>query len=91
MERTGIKTKRAVIEEALKTLVRLKRQEEILSLLASCTGRATSTRCAATVILVDSSVWIDYFNGRGTPQTEQLDALLGGDELLRAHLGLRTL
>jgi Arc/MetJ family transcription regulator len=32
MERTGIKTKRAVIEEALKTLVRLKRQEEIRKL-----------------------------------------------------------
>jgi Arc/MetJ family transcription regulator len=32
MERTGIKTKRAVVEEALKTLVRLRRQEEILKL-----------------------------------------------------------
>jgi Arc/MetJ family transcription regulator len=32
MRRTGIKTKRAVVEEALKTLVRLKRQEEILKL-----------------------------------------------------------
>ena len=32
MRRTGIKTKRAVVEEALKTLIRLKRQEEILAL-----------------------------------------------------------
>jgi Arc/MetJ family transcription regulator len=32
MERTGIKTKRALVEEALRTLVRLKRQEEILKL-----------------------------------------------------------
>ena len=32
MRRTGLKTKRAVVEEALKTLVRLKRQEEILQL-----------------------------------------------------------
>ena len=32
MDRTGIKTKRAVIEEALRTLVRLKRQEDILKL-----------------------------------------------------------
>jgi Arc/MetJ family transcription regulator len=32
MRRTGLKTKRAVVEEALKTLVRLKRQEEILKL-----------------------------------------------------------
>jgi len=29
------------------------------------------------VILVDSSVWIDYFNGRATAETEHLDNLLG--------------
>lgn len=33
------------------------------------------------MILVDTSVWIDYFNGRGTPQTEKLDALLGIEPL----------
>jgi Arc/MetJ family transcription regulator len=32
MRRTGIKTKRAVVEEALRKLIRLKRQEEIRSL-----------------------------------------------------------
>ena len=29
------------------------------------------------MILVDSSVWIDYFNGNITVQTERLDQLLG--------------
>jgi len=29
------------------------------------------------MILVDSSVWIDYFNGKKTPQTDWLDASLG--------------
>ena len=29
------------------------------------------------MIIVDSSVWIDYFNGRDTPQTDKLDELLG--------------
>jgi predicted nucleic acid-binding protein len=29
------------------------------------------------VILVDSSVWIDYFTGRDTPQTTALDDTLG--------------
>jgi predicted nucleic acid-binding protein len=29
------------------------------------------------MIIVDSSVWIDYFNGRDTPQTARLDELLG--------------
>jgi Arc/MetJ family transcription regulator len=32
MRRTGIKTKRAVVEEALRTLIQLRRQEEILAL-----------------------------------------------------------
>jgi Arc/MetJ family transcription regulator len=32
MRRTGIKTKRRVVEEALRTLIRLRRQEEILAL-----------------------------------------------------------
>jgi predicted nucleic acid-binding protein len=29
------------------------------------------------VIVVDSSVWIDFFNGISTPEVERLDALLG--------------
>lgn len=33
------------------------------------------------MILVDSSVWIDYFNGISTPQTEKLDSLLGREEI----------
>jgi len=33
-------------------------------------------------LLVDSSVWIDYFNGRITPETEYLHAALGRDEIL---------
>jgi predicted nucleic acid-binding protein len=34
------------------------------------------------MILVDSSVWIDYFNGRTTPQTELLDDRLGIEPLV---------
>jgi hypothetical protein len=33
------------------------------------------------LILVDSSVWIDYFRGTVTPQTERLDSLLGREPL----------
>jgi len=29
------------------------------------------------MLVVDSSVWIDYFNGRATAQTDTLDGLLG--------------
>jgi predicted nucleic acid-binding protein len=38
------------------------------------------------VVLVDSSVWIDYFNGRSTRHTDQLDELLGGEHLLTGDL-----
>ena len=31
------------------------------------------------MILVDSSVWIDYFNGTRTPETDRLHALLGNE------------
>lgn len=33
------------------------------------------------MILVDSSVWIDYFRGTITPQTDKLDELLGREIL----------
>jgi len=33
------------------------------------------------MIVVDTSVWIDYFNGNRTPETDRLDALLGRDPL----------
>ena len=33
------------------------------------------------MILVDSSVWIDYFNGAATPQADKLDSLLGREPL----------
>jgi len=33
------------------------------------------------LILVDSSVWVDYFKGALTPQTDKLDSLLGVEPL----------
>ena len=33
------------------------------------------------MILVDSSVWLDYFKGTVTPQTEKLDSLLGHEPM----------
>jgi predicted nucleic acid-binding protein len=40
------------------------------------------------VIVVDSSVWIDYFRGRATPQVETLDALLGVEPVATGDLML---
>ncbi len=38
------------------------------------------------MILADSSVWIDYFNGRITRQTNQLDSLLGNELIVIGDL-----
>jgi predicted nucleic acid-binding protein len=38
------------------------------------------------LILVDSSVWIDYFDGALTAQTESLDDLIGNEDLLIGDL-----
>lgn len=38
------------------------------------------------MILVDTSVWIDYFNGRASPETDLLDLLLRTERLLTGDL-----
>jgi len=38
------------------------------------------------MIVVDTSVWVDYFNGKATPETELLDRLLGEEPLLIGDL-----
>lgn len=38
------------------------------------------------MILVDSSVWIDYFRGKATPQAERLDTLLGSEPVVTGDL-----
>lgn len=43
------------------------------------------------MILVDSSVWIDYFRGAGTPEADRLDGLLGNEPLATGDLILTEL
>ena len=43
------------------------------------------------MIVVDTSVWIDYFNGRATPGTALLDSLLGQQVLAIGDLILAEL
>jgi len=38
------------------------------------------------MILVDTSVWIDYFNGVVCAETDRLDALLGQDNILMGDI-----
>jgi predicted nucleic acid-binding protein len=43
------------------------------------------------MVLVDTSVWVDYFNGLETPRTKRLDQLLGSGRLLTGDLILAEL
>ena len=38
------------------------------------------------MVLVDSSVWIDYFRGKTTPEADRLDALLGREPVAAGDL-----
>jgi predicted nucleic acid-binding protein len=38
------------------------------------------------MIIVDSSIWIDYFNGKITPQTDWLDSSLGNTPIVVGDL-----
>jgi hypothetical protein len=38
------------------------------------------------MIVVDSSVWIDYFNGKKTSQTDRLDSALGNIQVIIGDL-----
>ncbi len=38
------------------------------------------------MILVDSSVWIDFFNGRGNAETDKLNEVLGLEEVVIGDL-----
>lgn len=40
------------------------------------------------MIVVDSSVWIDYFTGKDTPETDHLDSLLGQELIAISDLVL---
>jgi hypothetical protein len=51
-------------------------------------GRAIWKKCGLIVDFVDSSVWVDYFRGIATPQTDILDLLLGHEALAIGDLNL---
>jgi predicted nucleic acid-binding protein len=40
------------------------------------------------VIVVDSSVWIDFLNGRNAPHVERLSAIIGAEEVIVGDLML---
>ncbi|MDP1808572.1 MAG: PIN domain nuclease [Actinomycetota bacterium] len=38
------------------------------------------------MILADSSVWVDYFNGKRTSKTDRLDSILGKESIIMGDL-----
>lgn len=43
------------------------------------------------MVLVDTSVWIDYFNGKPNAESDRLDGLLGSGDLITGDLILAEL
>ena len=78
---SGISKKKEMIAEVLRVYVRLHEQAGIRSLRIS-----TRSGGSAVQVLVDSSVWIDYFTGAATPETDHLDSLLGRSPLAVADV-----
>jgi len=88
MQASGARTKREAVEVGLLTLVRMQQQGDIRAYRGGLPleddledqrldADSEPNRPGAVVIVVDSSAWIDFFNGVKTPQVERLDGLLG--------------
>jgi len=52
----------------------------------SSVGKETSKPCDVIMVLADTSVWIDYFNGVSNWQTERLDLLLDTEPIALGDL-----
>src|SRR5207249_1572059 len=51
-------------------------------------GKGTSKPCDVIMVLADTSVWIDYFNGISNWQTDRMDVLLDSEPLALGDLVL---
>ena len=89
---TGLPTKRAVVEEGLRLMVRLRKQARALKSLKGLgwEGDLDEMRqdrvVAPVVILVDSSVWIAHLRGSLTPATAKLEAAVNFEPILVGDL-----
>ena len=54
--------------------------------MESSVGKETSKPCDVIMVLADTSVWIDYFNGVSNWQTERLDLLLDTEPIALGDL-----
>jgi Arc/MetJ family transcription regulator len=82
---SGQATKRQTVEQALRLMIRLRRQQEVRAAFGKYRWRQPRPEPRRTrdpVIVVGSSVWIDFLNGRNVLHVRQLDALLGADEII---------
>jgi len=89
---SGHATKKQTVEQALRLMIRLRRQprgrrgvRQIPLARQSC---PEPQRARERVIVVDSSVWIDFLNGRNAPHVRRLRTVLGTDEVIVGDLML---
>ena len=93
MRSSGARTKRATVEEGLRLLIQTRGQKSIRRLRGKVawegdleTSRLKGACRNSAVVIVDTTVWVDYFNGLQNPETDWLD-----DRLADERLGLTTL
>lgn len=79
---TGLTTKKEVVEQGLKLIVKQNQQQAVRKLRGKLNweGDLDEMRGAwCLMIIADTSVWIDYFNGIDGPETVLLDKKLDSD------------
>ena len=72
LQATGLTAQQEVVELALNLLIQMKNQQNLRALRGKLAwdGAIAWERIrnnSKPMIIVDSSVWIDYFNGQSTP------------------------
>ena len=75
---TRLKTKREIVDRALEVLVRSETQKEILRFQGSgiLERRAQGNEEKSRLILVDSSVWIEFFSSRSGAGSKELHRII---------------
>jgi Arc/MetJ family transcription regulator len=92
MRSAKTRTKRATVEEGLRLLIRLKGQQGIRRFRGRVRwqGNLEESRRSwawrTSMVIVDTTVWVDYLNGADNPETEWLDR-----EIEREEIGLTEL
>ena len=90
MRSSGARTKRAAVEEGLRLLIRTRSQKSIRRLRGKVAWegdlrhRVKGASQSSQVVIVDTTVWVDYFRGVANPETQWVHAELRNVNALRS-------